>query len=140
MERAHIPWREGKAYDDWDEISEALYRSIVTRTIQHSDCYAEPEGLNMPGYGFVVPSYVDVSFIEVGVGAPSRGQHKVFIDFATDKEPFDMVRCVTLDECDYEPAADELRIPVQSVEFKFAQRIGVRGHRVVSSVKIDTEP
>jgi hypothetical protein len=34
---AHMVWKEPDAYDDWDHICEAIYRSIVIGSIEHAD-------------------------------------------------------------------------------------------------------
>jgi hypothetical protein len=36
-ERAQMRWKEPDAYDDWDQICEAIYRSIVIRSIEFAE-------------------------------------------------------------------------------------------------------
>jgi len=35
-ERVQMPWKEPNAYDDWDHMCEAIYRSIVIGSIEHA--------------------------------------------------------------------------------------------------------
>jgi len=67
MERAKLPWREGEAYDEWDEISEVIFDKIVAQSLR---CALGPEGesLRLPRYDMVYDNYRDFSFIAVQSG------------------------------------------------------------------------
>ena len=49
MQRARIGWRNGVAYDDWDEIAETLFGKIVVASLQWS-LPEETPILNVPKY------------------------------------------------------------------------------------------
>jgi hypothetical protein len=36
-EKGHIPWRDDESYDDWDLISDSLYRAFVVSALAHSN-------------------------------------------------------------------------------------------------------
>ncbi|MDB5620618.1 hypothetical protein [Tardiphaga sp.] len=91
LERARIAWREPDAYHDWDEMSEAVYRSIVIRSLE----FAVEVGpfLSIPNYGFSLPTYESNSF----VSEETRLGSTAFICFETQHEPFDHAYFAVLD-------------------------------------------
>lgn len=90
MEKARIPWREGEAYDDWDDIATSLYTSIVARSVQNS-LQARP-GVDLPPYDLLEESYADSAYIEVIIKATQT--RFAFVALTTGRDPFDTVRAV----------------------------------------------
>ncbi len=81
-----MSWKEPDAYDDWDAICQAIYRSIVIGSIAHSD---EAGGaMPLPDYDRRLSCYDSNSFIG---DATSQGQ-MAFVCFETETFPFD--RCL----------------------------------------------
>src|SRR5437867_12662524 len=66
MEEAHIHLEEGKAYDDWDELAQTLYKNVVVRSVQWS------EGLDlqlrMPAYDMLYAHYLQFAYVGVQEG------------------------------------------------------------------------
>lgn len=119
MNRAMIPWREGESYDDWDLITEALYRSIVVGSCEDLLEHSRP----IARYGFMIPDYLAHSFIAVSL--PRNGPTPAaFVRFATLEVPFDMVRVRTLAPAGY-TVTSTLDVPADGVSFSlFANRDG----------------
>jgi hypothetical protein len=92
VERVEMNWREPDAYDDWDHICEAIYRSIVVSSIEN----AEEIGpfLSIPEYDRRVSSYQRNSFI---CNSSSNGK-SAFICFETKALPFDQSRFAILND------------------------------------------
>jgi hypothetical protein len=92
VERAHIPWKQPDAYDDWDEICRAVYRSIVIRSVE---CAGDVEPF-MPllDYDVRVRSYAGNSFI----AEQGEGRATAFVCFETLNSPFDQCLFAELDE------------------------------------------
>ena len=90
-ERAHMAWKEPDAYDDWDQICEAIYRSIVIGSIE----FAEGIGtfLPVPDYDRRIKSYDKNSFI----GDANSKDEVAFVCFETRTAPFDMCLFAILD-------------------------------------------
>lgn len=64
-ERAHISWREGEAYDDWDDLASCVYGILVGRTI-NADASAGTGVLPLAPYDMRLPSYAEnSSFVSV---------------------------------------------------------------------------
>lgn len=61
-ERARISWREGEAYDDWDDLASCVYDVLVSRTIA-ADVGAGREALPLAPYDMRLPSYAEHSAI-----------------------------------------------------------------------------
>lgn len=61
-ERARISWRDGEAYDDWDDLASCVYDVLVGRTIV-ADVSAGPEALPLAPYDMRLPSYAEHSAI-----------------------------------------------------------------------------
>lgn len=96
MDQARIPWQDGYAYDDWDDIASALFRNIVERSLQHAREVAALTQL--PAYGMLLPSYRDCpSIIRCTTAEQPPGLGLVFVSLSTQKEPFDTVTCARTD-------------------------------------------
>jgi len=90
-ERAHMIWKQPTAYDDWDHICEALYRSIVIGSIEHADGL----GHFMPvaDYDRRTSTYEANSYI----GNASLDGEAAFVCFETERLPFDRCLFAVLD-------------------------------------------
>lgn len=44
MEAVGLPWRDGEAYDDWDRIEEALFKSVISTPVE----FTPSEGASRP--------------------------------------------------------------------------------------------
>jgi len=89
--RAHMSWREPDAYDDWDQICEAIYQSFVVQSVEN----AEEIGtfFPIPKYDMRIISYDGNSFIS----EQSTRERAAFVCFETHSEPFDTCLFATLD-------------------------------------------
>jgi hypothetical protein len=90
-ERAHMQWKAPDSYDDWDQICEAIYRSIVIGSIE----FAEGAGasLPLPDYDHRISSYEKNSFI----GNSNSKDEVAFVCFETEMSPFDTCLFALLD-------------------------------------------
>lgn len=91
VEQARIPWKGPEAYDHWDDISEAIYRSIVIGALTFVD-ESDPF-LPIPGYGFWLSSYAPNSFIT----NVALAEKTAFVCFETELAPFDTCLFAALD-------------------------------------------
>lgn len=65
-ERARMPWREGAAYDDWDRVAAALFKSLVADSLAHAvECEGWPPlasyGAPLSLYDTNTPHLADVT-------------------------------------------------------------------------------
>jgi hypothetical protein len=118
-ERAHMAWREPDAYDDWDHICEAIYRSIVIRSIEHAD----EIGKFMPilDYEWRSSSYEKNSFI----GDAKAKEREAFVCFETETSPFDLCLFAVLDS--NLNVVGNRRVATADVKFTFVRRDCDRG-------------
>ena len=90
-ERVHMSWREPAAYDDWDRICEAIYRSIVIDSIVHA------RGIGgfapISAYDCRISCYNANSFI----GNSNSSGQAAFVCFQTKLLPFDRSLFALLD-------------------------------------------
>lgn len=91
FEKAKIAWKEGEAYDDFDNIVEALYSNIVCSSLTGEVA----SQYNMPRYCGRYNYYASMDFIEVKNGT---GKRFAFIAYQTEKTPFDIIQVAELDE------------------------------------------
>src|ERR1700754_5073986 len=89
VERVRIEWRDGSAYDDWDEIAQTLYEKIIVSSLQWSIPEADREHCELPDYNTAYASYAGKTVITISRASDER---LVFHSFATEKHPFDRVR------------------------------------------------
>jgi hypothetical protein len=95
-ERAHIPWKEHEAYDDWDAIATTLFEQVVLRSVRWSLAENQAEQLSLAPYDMAMDSYSSLSTLVIGRdGRP--GETLVFCAFATQVTPFDTVKCRAYD-------------------------------------------
>jgi hypothetical protein len=90
-ERARMQWKEPNSYDDWEHICEALFRSIVIRSISFADGIGT--SLPVPDYDRRINSYARNSF----VGDSNSKDPVALICFETDASPFDACLFALLD-------------------------------------------
>lgn len=130
VEAAGIPWREGEAYDGWDRIATALFKSIVVEPIAyatntHLDSWAD--------YDACYESYERCNYIRL-----ERGQSKqtlAFYALATRHAPFDSVKCVPLDG--NQPAGDALLVSIEDVRYVARCHVGTRFPQDLPEVSVD---
>ena len=92
MEKAKIPWKDGEAYDDWDNICEVLFKNAVCNNITYKGESEKP----FVQYGMTYKSYINNSFI--GISVPDyQSPYVVFVEFKTEKDIFDCIRVDLLD-------------------------------------------
>jgi hypothetical protein len=120
MEAARIPWKDGEAYDDWDEISDALYRNVVTRSLQWALGGEAPLDDLLPRYNMKLESYRNRGVVLVSGAQLSRAA--VFVGLSSVDSPFDTVDCVHVDNVGN--VISEVRLPLREVVFSFAKRLG----------------
>jgi len=95
MAEAHIHLEEGKAYDDWDEVAQSLYKNVVVRSIQWSE--GLDLQLSMPAYDMLYPDYSQFAYVAVQEGRKTHGSKLAFHSFIPDvHRRFDMLRCVAV--------------------------------------------
>jgi hypothetical protein len=90
-ERAHMRWKEHDAYDDWDTICQAIYRSIVIGSIEQADGIGR--SMPQPDYDLRTNSYEKNSFI----GDAASKEEAAFVCFETERFPFDRCLFAVLD-------------------------------------------
>ena len=95
VERVRIEWRESSAYDDWDEIAQTLYETIVVASVLWAMPEDERERCRFAEYNMIYASYAGKTVI--AVNGTSAGERLVFHSFATEKEPFDRARVCRVD-------------------------------------------
>ena len=89
VERVRIPWKQGEAYDDWDEIAEVLFRSIMERSLGYALGLELVEERILPPYDSIYQSYSNIGRIEVDNCA--ENDRCVFVRLSTSSEPFDTI-------------------------------------------------
>lgn len=95
LEAARIPWREEEAYDEWDNISEALFENIVLRSIRWGVAGVGSDVV-FPTYGHVHGDYGGRALIEVFNGEPPESPRWVFLRLGSEESPLDSVKCLRM--------------------------------------------
>ena len=97
MEKAHIPWQEVQAYDDWDRIATSLFESVVVSSVRWGLTPGETTDLEVSAYDVAYPDYGKLSFIECVSDSAGSDKYLLFHKFVTNEVPFDMIRCYQVD-------------------------------------------
>jgi hypothetical protein len=112
-DRAHIPWRDADAYDDWDAIAEALYRAFVETPVNGTD--EGSRAFPLPRYNHLHSSYADRSRLWV---LDASGNRYLFFGFSSKDEPFDVVRAIRFVPGTAAPLVPEIFVPLGNPEFE----------------------
>lgn len=112
LQRAQIHSDDLRAYDDWDEIAQALFDNVIVRSIRASS--EASDDINLGRYA-TLGSRPGNSPILV-VRGRSGDEWKEFHSIVSRQSPFDTVEAIdndrkTVAEIDYEQARFALRIP-----------------------------
>lgn len=85
LDRAEIPWTDGRQYDNWDRIAEALFESLVLEPCCYEVWDVEPgRPLDVARYGFVPSS--ESAFVQLHL--PEGGRCR-FMRLVSLERPFD---------------------------------------------------
>lgn len=87
VERVAIPWTEGDAYDDWENIASMLYDQIVLNTVRNT--VEVSANLEFPKYDLIYPSYERIAYFDVAMADNTLGP---FIGFEAIDRNFTMAK------------------------------------------------
>lgn len=133
MEAAHIPWKDGEAYDEWDEVSQCLYRNVVARSL-HASHGRDVSLLDMlPPYNMNVQSYRNRGVLLAS--GPQINGAAVFVGLSSIDAPFDTVDCVCVDDAG-DVVGEPVRQPFRDSVFSFATKPGL-AHAVVTEFSVE---
>ncbi len=93
LEKAKIKWKEGEAYDDWDNIADSLYRNIVCSSLTGGVTSDYP----IAKYNFHYEDYSLVDFIQVKSERYSD-KYLVFVAFQSISASLDSIKVAELDK------------------------------------------
>ena len=97
-----IEWEEGKNYDDWDAIAQALYSAIVGATIAYT---VEGKGFKkLAPYALIMPDYSQLSFLS----CVQSKQRLAFLRLERSERPFDTAVFLELDS-EGKPTGNRMR-------------------------------
>ncbi|HEX4508316.1 MAG TPA: hypothetical protein VH722_21490 [Alphaproteobacteria bacterium] len=108
LDAARIPWQEGKQYDNWERLEEVLFKSLVSEPFEHEALEAG-EAARFSRYGFEAED--DRANAKLVVLTNDKRHSWRYIRLGTQKQPFDVVRCVK---------GGEIRaFPLTEADFRF---------------------
>jgi hypothetical protein len=91
LDAARVPWREGKQYDNWERLEEALFKSLVSEPCEYEALEAG-EVARFSRYGFDAED--DHANAKLVVLTNDENHSWRYVRLATQKWPFDALRCV----------------------------------------------
>jgi hypothetical protein len=128
IEKAKIKWKEGEAYDDWDNIAESLYKNIVCSSLTGEVA----SNYSIAKYNFQYEDYSSIDFIEVRSKGYSEKKF-AFIAFQSNSSPLDTLRVAELDKTN--KVVDYTNLKLDSLEFVFVKNINGK-KEVIDSIEI----
>jgi hypothetical protein len=114
IERAKIKWKSGEAYDDWDNIAQALYENIVCSSLA-GEVASE---YSIAKYDFHYDSYSSVDFILI----KSKSQMDIkyaFVSFQSSTNPLDSLKVAKLDKSN--KVIEFINLEFEEIEFVFVK-------------------
>ena len=128
LEKAKIKWKEGEAYDDWDNIAESLYKNIVCSSLT-GEVASEYE---IAKYNFNYDDYVSINFIEVKSKDNSEKKF-AFVAFQSNSSPMDSVKVAELDKT--EKVIGYTNLKFDSLDFVFVKNFNGK-QEVIDSIEV----
>jgi hypothetical protein len=122
VEQAKIPWKQGEAYDEWDEITQVLYKNIVTKTIQWGCGYGSISEVAIPDYNMLYKNYSQFSLICVADSKPDDSS-LVFHSFSSRHQSLDMIQYVSVPPNGVRIEDKLMSIPFEDSDFCFRERV-----------------
>lgn len=116
IEKAKIKWKEGEAYDDWDNIADTLYKNIVCSSLTGEVA----SDYSIAKYNLQYENYTSIDFIEVRSKGYSENKF-AFIAFQSNSSPLDTIRVAELDKTNKVVGYTNLKF--ESLEFVFVKNI-----------------
>jgi hypothetical protein len=105
-----IEWEEGKAYDDWDDIADALYSSIVASSVAY---VVEGQSFErLTPYNLRKSNYADVSFLY----CRELGRNAVFVKLQAAGGQFDTALFDTINDKGFATGETKTR-PLKDLQF-----------------------
>lgn len=95
LEKAKIKWKESEAYDDWDNISESLYKNIVCSSLTGEVA----SDYSIAKYNSHYEDYSSIDFIQVKSESHSD-KRLAFVAFQSNLSPLDNVKVAKLNKSD----------------------------------------
>jgi len=128
LEKAKIKWKEDEAYDDWDNIAEALYKNIVcsSLTVEASRDY------KIAKYDFNYDDYSSINFIEV-IDKDNSKKRFAFVAFQSNFSPLDSVKVAELNKMD--KVVNYTNLGFDGLEFTFVKHINGK-KEIVDSIEV----
>lgn len=127
VEKAKIKWREDQ-YDDWDNITQALFRNIVCSSIQ-GDISSR---YSIANYDFIYEDYSNWDYIRVKSENYSN-KVLVFISFQSELMSLEKVRVAILDS--KEKVTGYLSLNINEVQFSLEKKIDNK-RKNIKTIKI----
>lgn len=137
LEKAKINWKEGEAYDDWDNIVEAIYGNIVYASLECSPLYISSKGevmceYSIAKYNFHYEDYSSMDFIGVKCMNNPEKQY-AFVAFQSNVTPFDSVKVAELDN--KEKLLGYVSFKNENLEFSYIKRSdGIR--KIIREIEV----
>jgi hypothetical protein len=86
--RVGITWKDGEAYDDWDDIAACLYNNIVLNSIKSADNDQMEGQYDYPKYDFLTTSYEGLSYFQLESKNIPVGSVAAFVRFSSNPSLF----------------------------------------------------
>lgn len=129
VEKAKIKWKDGEAYDDWDNIVESLYENIVCSSLT-SDVILK---YGIAKYNFNYDSYDSINFIEVKINNNPEKKY-AFVAFQSNSSLLDKVKVAELNKA--EKVVGYVDLSLAELEFVFVKNINGK-KEIVDSVEVE---
>jgi len=98
LEKIKMPYDKLSSYDDWDEISSTLFRTIVLNSIINSTDDID-DNIIFSEYGIIYENYRDYSFLFID--NKSDDYFQVFNEFVCEHTEFNKILVSNIDKIDY---------------------------------------
>lgn len=127
FEKAKLEWKVGKAYDEWDNVCEALFKSIVCCNLYNDSLLNYP----IAEYGFTYSNYLELDYIEL---ITNENRKIVFLSFDNTNHPFNKINVVELDK--NENRIDLIKLNYDNLSFRFIKK-SENKIEAIENIKVD---
>ncbi|MDQ1266800.1 MAG: hypothetical protein QG635_1953 [Bacteroidota bacterium] len=121
FDRLGIKWIDDEQFDDFEGISEALYKWEVLFNLENIGSTNHGFVPELPNYGIIYNDYSKLSYIEVVAEGNFENNQLVFVAFRSIEKSFDTIICSKISE-NGKILEKDIPKSFDDVEFRFRLR------------------
>ena len=137
LDAARIAWKDGEAYDDWDEICAALFKAVVANSVRWAVEGSGGDAAELLDYESFGKGFKERSQIAVQARDLAGHEGLVLFRLATRSRPLDTVVCLVTERNELRQPLEYYEVPYEEADFSVRYRVNGSLRDPVSSLQVN---